>query len=66
VTPRAAVKPDVCPAGSIRLAVEHGDGVTGHVLRVAEDARAEILDFSVERPSLERVFLNLTGRNLRP
>jgi uncharacterized protein DUF4162 len=59
--------PDVdTVTGSIRLAVEHGDGVTGHVLRVAEDARAEILDFSVERPSLERVFLNLTGRNLRP
>jgi ABC-2 type transport system ATP-binding protein len=59
--------PDVDTAtGSIRLAVEHADGVTGHMLRVAEDARAEILDFSVERPSLERVFLNLTGRNLRP
>ncbi len=53
-------------AGSIRLAVRHSDGVARQVLRLADEAKADIADLSIGRPSLERVFLNLTGRSLRP
>jgi len=51
--------------GSVSLVVDRADDVIRQVLRLTEETGAQILDLAVERPSLERVFLNLTGRSLR-
>jgi ABC-2 type transport system ATP-binding protein len=51
--------------GSIAV---HTRGMTHMVPRIvnaAEEARAEILDLGVAEPSLETVFINLTGKELR-
>ncbi len=52
-------------AGSVRLTVDQADDAVRQVLRLTKETGAQILDLAVERPSLERVFLNLTGRSLR-
>jgi ABC-2 type transport system ATP-binding protein len=51
-------------AGSVSLVVDRTDDVVSQVLRLTEETGARILDLAVGRPSLERVFLNLTGRSL--
>jgi ABC-2 type transport system ATP-binding protein len=52
--------------GTATLALRSEDGVVGEVLAAAEETPAVALsDVSLARPTLERVFLNLTGRGLR-
>ena len=58
--------PQVNPrAGEVRLVVDRADDLVRQLLRLTDEAGAQILDLAVEQPSLERVFLNLTGRSLR-
>ena len=58
--------PQVDPqAGEVRLVVDRADDLIRQLLRLTDEAGAQILDLAVEQPSLERVFLNLTGRSLR-
>jgi ABC-2 type transport system ATP-binding protein len=61
-----ASAPQIDPgARAILLVVDRADDVIRQVLRVTDEAGAQILDLAIEQPSLERVFLNLTGRSLR-
>jgi hypothetical protein len=52
-------------AGAAGLVVDRADDVVRQLLRLTDETGAQILDLAVEQPSLERVFLNLTGRSLR-
>ena len=51
--------------GKVRLAVDRTDGVLPAVVTAAEAGGFEIRDVSVNEPTLESVFINLTGRDLR-
>ncbi|PZS18040.1 MAG: bacteriocin ABC transporter ATP-binding protein [Pseudonocardiales bacterium] len=52
--------------GRIRLYTDHELGaVVPAALKVLEDVGAELADLAVGRPSLEDVFIHLTGRELR-
>jgi ABC-2 type transport system ATP-binding protein len=58
--------PQVDPrAGAVRLVAHQADDLVRQLLRLTDEAGAQILDLAIEQPSLERVFLNLTGRSLR-
>jgi ABC-2 type transport system ATP-binding protein len=43
----------------------HGDRFASTVVRAMEDAALDFLDLRTEQPTLEDVFLNLTGREMR-
>jgi ABC-2 type transport system ATP-binding protein len=61
-----AQAPDVdYHARTISLAVTCSDGAVREVLRAADEGGVELADVVVDRPTLERVFLNLTGKRLR-
>jgi ABC-2 type transport system ATP-binding protein len=47
--------------GTVSLRVPHGTGAIPGVVHALEDARVEISDVTVHRPSLDDVFLALTG-----
>jgi ABC-2 type transport system ATP-binding protein len=49
----------------VTMQVEGADRLVPKVVNVAEAARVEILDLAVAEPSLETVFINLTGKELR-
>jgi ABC-2 type transport system ATP-binding protein len=49
----------------LKLITSHDDGVLSQVFRAAEDEGATISSLGVQKPSLEDVFLHLTGRTLR-
>jgi ABC-2 type transport system ATP-binding protein len=49
----------------VSLHVRGVDRLVPRVVNVAEDAKVEILDLAVAEPSLETVFINLTGKELR-
>lgn len=49
----------------IKLITSHEKGALSQVFHAAEGAGARISSLGVERPSLEDVFLHLTGRTLR-
>jgi len=49
----------------VTLHVQGGDRLVPRVVNVAETAHVEILDLAVAEPSLETVFINLTGKELR-
>jgi ABC-2 type transport system ATP-binding protein len=51
--------------GTVRVSVRGGDGVLPAVFNVAERRGIDISDLSVAEPSLETVFINLTGKDLR-
>src|SRR5918995_6020362 len=51
--------------GAVRLYVDGGDGVLPRVIAVAEQAGHTVRDVHVEEPTLETVFITLTGRDLR-
>jgi ABC-2 type transport system ATP-binding protein len=51
--------------GSIHLQVKGKTGILPHVVAVAEQGGFTITDLSVAEPSLETVFINLTGKELR-
>jgi ABC-2 type transport system ATP-binding protein len=49
----------------VSLHVQGGDRLVPRVVNVAESVSVEILDLGVTEPSLETVFINLTGKELR-
>ena len=49
----------------LRLFVDPGDGLLDRVLRVVREAGAELDHVSLAQPSLEDVYVHLTGRGLR-
>ena len=51
--------------GSVQLAVRGTDRVLLRVIGAADDAGFEVRDVQVAPPSLETVFINLTGKELR-
>ena len=52
-------------AGGVELHTGNGNGILPRVLAAAEAAGFEIADLSVAAPTLETVFINLTGKELR-
>jgi ABC-2 type transport system ATP-binding protein len=51
--------------GKLQLGVASADGVLPAVLNAADDAGFTVRDLSVDVPSLEDVFIKLTGKELR-
>jgi ABC-2 type transport system ATP-binding protein len=51
--------------GRLELHVQGGDGLVPRIVLAAEHGGYELIDVSVAEPSLETVFINLTGRELR-
>lgn len=51
--------------GSLRLNVEHGEEALPALLRALDNAGITISSISLSRPTLDDVFLTLTGRSLR-
>src|ERR671910_2839665 len=51
--------------GAVRLYVTGGDGVLPRVIAAADRAGHAVRDVHVEEPTLETVFITLTGRELR-
>jgi ABC-2 type transport system ATP-binding protein len=51
--------------GKVLLFVDHADGVLPAVVTAAESGGYSITDLSIMEPTLESVFINLTGRELR-
>jgi len=49
----------------VTLQVEGADRLVPRVVNVAEGINIEIIDLAVAEPSLETVFINLTGKELR-
>ena len=49
----------------IRIIAQKGSNLIGRLVREAEKAGTELINFQVETPTLEDVFLHLTGRTLR-
>ena len=50
-------------AGRISLPVHHGAGILAEVVRRIDAAGIEVAELSLHRPSLDDVFLSLTGRD---
>jgi ABC-2 type transport system ATP-binding protein len=51
--------------GGVELHVKGKDRLLPRVVAVAEEAGFPVLDLSVTEPTLETVFINLTGKELR-
>jgi len=51
--------------GVVRLGVKGTNGVLPAVVQVADGAGVTVTDLSVDEPSLETVFIKLTGKDLR-
>jgi ABC-2 type transport system ATP-binding protein len=51
--------------GGLELHIKGGDRIVPRVVATAEREGAELADLSVAEPTLETVFINLTGRELR-
>ena len=51
--------------GRLQLHVQGGDGLVPQIVLAAERHGFDLVDVSVTEPSLETVFINLTGRELR-
>jgi ABC-2 type transport system ATP-binding protein len=45
--------------------VEGGDRLVPHVVNIAEATQVDVVDLAVAEPTLETVFINLTGKELR-
>lgn len=56
------VKPD---QGRVRVYADHAEGLLANTMRLAADQKVTITDAHVSEPSLENLFLHLTGRSLR-
>ena len=59
------VRDVVTADGDLRLTVEHGEEALPVLLRVLDGAGLSISSISLSRPTLDDVFLTLTGRSLR-
>ena len=51
--------------GALRLTVEHGGEALPALLRVLDDAGVTLDSIDLSRPTLDDVFLTMTGRSLR-
>ena len=51
--------------GGLELHVQGSERVLPHVVNIAEGSGFEVVELSVAEPSLETVFINLTGKELR-
>ena len=51
--------------GGVEVHVGHAERIVPRVVAVAERAGVELVDLSVADPTLEDVFINLTGKDLR-
>ncbi|MDE3203182.1 MAG: ATP-binding cassette domain-containing protein [Acidobacteriota bacterium] len=51
--------------GGVELHVERSEGLVPRVVAAADRAGYELADLSVSEPTLETVFINLTGKDLR-
>ena len=51
--------------GSLKLTVEHGEQALPALLRVLDAAGVTLESINLSRPTLDDVFLTLTGRSLR-
>jgi ABC-2 type transport system ATP-binding protein len=51
--------------GGVELHVQGGDRLVPRVVMAAERGGFDLVDLSVSEPSLETVFINLTGKELR-
>jgi ABC-2 type transport system ATP-binding protein len=49
----------------VRIYADHAEGLLANAMRVASDQNVMITDAHVAEPSLENLFLHLTGRSLR-
>ena len=49
----------------IRIICKKGANILGDLVRAAESERIQLTNYQMETPSLEDVFLHLTGRTLR-
>jgi ABC-2 type transport system ATP-binding protein len=60
-----AVREVTVDGPSIRLSVEHGEQALPGLLRILDDAGLRLASIQLSRPTLDDVFLTLTGRSLR-
>ena len=51
--------------GGLEIHVSHGERILQRIIAMAESAGVDIVDVSVAEPSLETVFIDLTGKELR-
>jgi ABC-2 type transport system ATP-binding protein len=51
--------------GTLQVAVRGSDRVLFRVITAAEDAKIDVRDVQVDAPTLETVFIKLTGKELR-
>jgi ABC-2 type transport system ATP-binding protein len=51
--------------GGVELHVQAGERLVPRIVTAAEGAGFPVVDLSVAEPSLETVFINLTGKELR-
>lgn len=51
--------------GGVEIQVHGASGLLPRVVTVAERAGFDLADLSVAEPTLETVFINLTGKDLR-
>jgi len=51
--------------GQVRVYADHAEGLLANAMRVAADLNVMVTDAHVAEPSLENLFLHLTGRSLR-
>jgi ABC-2 type transport system ATP-binding protein len=51
--------------GGVELHVREAERLVPRVVNAAEDAGFDLADLSVSEPSLETVFISLTGKELR-
>ena len=61
----AAVREVAVADHTLRLTVEHGEQALAGLLRALDAARVELASVRLARPTLDDVFLTLTGRSLR-
>ena len=59
----AATAPRAEGSGRISLPVHHGAGMLAEIVRRIDGAGLEVAELSLHRPSLDDVFLTLTGRS---
>jgi ABC-2 type transport system ATP-binding protein len=61
----AVVREIAAADGTLRLTVEHGEQALPSLLRVLDAAGITLESISLSRPTLDDVFLTMTGRSLR-